>query len=163
MFSALNQGSPIYILDRTNGMKYSVGKVIGVTQPNQFGGGFNASSFINPNIPVLIKAEVDGVVRDFPEVTPNASFMSYNGGKTIISENVQGIQSEIENVHKKAKDILANIPFYEQEVADCENIMKQLDHRYAQDKERDERIDALSNKFSSMESKLDKILNKLAN
>ena len=72
MFSALNQGSPIYILDRANGMKYSVGKVIGVTQPNQFGGGFSASSFINPNIPVLVKAEVDGVVRVFPEVAPNA-------------------------------------------------------------------------------------------
>ena len=85
MFSALSQGSPIYILDRSNGMKYSVGKVIGVTQPNQFGGGYGASSLINPNIPILIKAEVDGVVREFPEVTPNASFMSYNGSKLIIS------------------------------------------------------------------------------
>jgi hypothetical protein len=31
MFSALSQGSSVYLLDRTSSPKYSVGEVVGVT------------------------------------------------------------------------------------------------------------------------------------
>jgi hypothetical protein len=33
MFSALSQGSPIYILDKTSSPEYKVGEVIGVSYP----------------------------------------------------------------------------------------------------------------------------------
>ena len=34
MFSALSQGSSIYLLDKTSSPKFIIGEVIGVTQPN---------------------------------------------------------------------------------------------------------------------------------
>ena len=118
MFSALNQGSPIHILDRTNGIKYKVGEVIGVTQPNAYGGAYSAPSFANPNIPLTIKVKVDGEVKDFPEVPAGQTFMSYNGGKLIISETAQGIQNEVETIRNRNKQILANIDAYEQVIVD---------------------------------------------
>ena len=39
MFSALSQGSPVYLLDKTSSLDYKVGEIIGVSQPkfNTFG------------------------------------------------------------------------------------------------------------------------------
>ena len=33
MFSALNQGSLVYILDKTKNVKFSIGEVVGTTVP----------------------------------------------------------------------------------------------------------------------------------
>jgi hypothetical protein len=33
MFSALSQGSPIYILDKTSSPKYNIGEIVGVSYP----------------------------------------------------------------------------------------------------------------------------------
>ena len=161
MFSALSQGSLIHILEKTDGLKYKVGEVIGVTQPNQQNGLFSAPSFNNPNSLITIKVKVDGGIKEYPEVIPVQTVMSYNNGGLIISETVQGIQTEVENIHKRNKQILANKELYEKEIVDCENIMKELNPQFAKDKERDDRINGLDSKVTSMEGKLDKILNAL--
>lgn len=57
----------------------------------------------------------------------------------------------------------SNFDLYEKEIADCENIMKELNPQFAKDKERDDRINGLDSKVTSMEGKLDKILNALTN
>ena len=44
-------------------------------------------------------------------------------------------------------------------IIDCENILKQLNPQFAIDKERDERLSNLENRFDGVESKLDKIFN----
>ena len=162
MFSALSQGSLIHILDKTNGLKYKTGEVIGVTQPNGIGSIF-PSSYANPNSLITIKAKVDDEVKDFPEVQPALNTMSYNNGSLIISETVQGIQIELENIVKRDKQILSNVDLYEKEIEDCEKIMKDINPQFAKDKERDDRINGLDTKVTSMESKLDRILNAIAN
>lgn len=155
MFSALSQGSLIHILEKTDGLKYRIGEVIGITQPSQFGGTYSNPSFINPGTPVTIKVNVNGEIREFPEVAAGQTVMSYNGGRLIISENVQGIRNEIESIHKRNKQILANKEYYEKEILECENIMKEINPQFAQNKERDDRI-------NNLESKLDLILKALS-
>ena len=155
MFSALSQGSLIHILEKTDGLKYRIGEVIGITQPSQFGGTYSNPSFINPSTPITIKVNVNGEIREFPEVASGQTVMSYNGGRLIISENVQGIQNEIESIHKRNKQILANREYYEKEIQECETIMKELNPQFAQNKERDDRI-------NNLESKLDLILKALS-
>ena len=56
MFSALSQGSPIYIIDKTDGLKYKTGEVVGVVQGNPFGGTFGTTSFV-PNGTVTLKVK----------------------------------------------------------------------------------------------------------
>lgn len=58
--------------------------------------------------------------------------------------------------------ILANISKYEKLVSDCEDVLKELNPVFAKDKERDDRINGLDSKVTSMEGKLDKILNVLS-
>ena len=151
MFSALSQRSPIYILDKTSSPEYKVGEVIGVSYPK-----INSYN-INPQNTVDLKVKVDGETQEFNSIPSINSIVSYNNGKLIISETKQGIQNEVENILSNSKNILSNIDVYKQNVDDCENILKQLNPQFAKDKERDDRLQNLENRFDGVESKLDKI------
>ena len=153
MFSALSQGSPIYILDKTSTPTYQVGEILGVSYPKL------SSYSIGPQNTVDLKVKIDGEVQEFNSIPSINSVVSYNGGKIIISESKQGIQTEVENILQNSKQILNNIETYKQNVTDCENILKQLNPQFAIDKERDERLTSLENRFDGFESKLDKIFN----
>ena len=82
MFSALSQGSPIYILDKTSSPKYLVGEVIGVSYPK-----------LNPynSGTVDLKVKIDGNIQEYNSIPSINSIVSYNGGKLIMSETKQGI------------------------------------------------------------------------
>ena len=149
MFSALSQGSPVYLLDKTSTLNYKVGEIIGVSQPR-----FN--SFGNT---VDLKVKVDDGVQEFNGIPSINNFVSYNNGKIIISETKQGIQNEVEGILQNRKHIIDNIEFYKEDINQCETILKKLSPQFAIDKERDERLSNLENRFDGVESKLDKIFN----
>ena len=151
MFSALSQGSPVYILDKTSSPKYNIGEVVGVSYPKS--NPYN----IGPQNTVDIKIEIEGEVQEFSSIPSINSIVSYNNGKIIISETKQGIQNEVESLLSNSKNIVQNIDVYKQNIIDCENILKQLNPQFAKDKERDERLSNLETRFDGVESKLDKI------
>lgn len=149
MFSALTQGSPIYLLDKTSTLEYKVGEILGVSFPK-------ISSYGNT---VDLKVKVEGNVQEFNSVPSINSVISYNNGNIIISETKQGIQTEVENILQNSRKILSNIDNYKQNIIECESILKQLNPQFAIDKERDERLSNLESRFDGVESKLDKIFN----
>lgn len=153
MFSALSQGSPIYLLDKTSTPDYKVGEIVGVSYPKM--NPYN----VGPQNTVDLKVKIDGEVQEFNSIPSINTVVSYNGGKIVISESKQGIQTEVENILQNSKQILNSIDTYKQNVIDCENILKQLNPQFAIDKERDERLSSLENRFDGFESKLDKIFN----
>ena len=85
MFSALSQGSPVYLLDKTSTLEYKVGEIVGVSSPR-----FNNT--------VDLKVKVDDSIQEFSGIPSINSFVSYNGGKVIISETKQAIQNEVEGI-----------------------------------------------------------------
>lgn len=147
MFSALSQGSSIYLLDKTSSPKFLVGEVVGVTQPKF---NFNQAT-------VDLRVKVDDSIQEFNNLPSINSIVTYNSGKLIISETKQGIQSEVEVILSNSQNILNNIDTYKQNIEDYENILKQLNPQFAKDKERDDRLQNLENRFDGVESKLDKI------
>ncbi len=152
MFSALSQGSSIYILDKTSSLKYSVGEVIGVSSPKLNYGNFGQAT-------VDLKVRIDGQTHEFDNLPSINNTVTYNGGNIIISETKQGIQNEVESILDNSKKIIDNIDTYKQNVISCEEILKQLNPQFAKDKERDDRLLNLENRFDGVESKLDKIFN----
>ena len=122
MFSALSQGSPIYILDKTSSPKYNIGEIVGVSYPK-----VNPYN-LGPQNTVDIKVKIEGEVQEFNAIPSINSIVSYNNGKIIISETKQGIQNEVESILSNSKQILGNIDSYKKNVEDCEEILKQLNH-----------------------------------
>lgn len=151
MLSGLNQGSLVYILDKTDKPKLKIGEILGVTQPKF---GLNGT---NQTV-VDIKVKVDDIVTDYFNIPSNSSIVSYNGGKITISETKQGLQSEIETALQNSRNIVNNIDYYKNNITEYEEILKEINPQFAKDKERDSKIVSLETKVSSMETKLDKIL-----
>ena len=148
MFSALLQGSSVYILDKTSSPEFKIGEVIGVSYPKPW-----------PQNTIDLKVKIDGKVEEFSSIPSVNSIVSYNNGQLVISETKQGIQNEVESILSNSKQILNNIDTYQKNITDCENILKQLNPQFAIDKERDERLSSLETRFDGVESKLDKIFN----
>lgn len=157
MFSALNQGSLIYILDKTDQPKLKIGQITSISQPkidySQQYGGFNNPSSID------LKVTIDGTVYEYNSIPSNNSLVTYNNGKITLSETKQGLQSEVESILQNSKQIVEKIDVYKQNIVDCENILKQLNPQFAKDKERDERLNSLEERFGGVEDRLDKIIN----
>ena len=156
MFSALNQGSLVYILDKTDKLKYSIGEVVGTTIPQFATDGTN-------QMVMNIKVKVGDVTTDFNNIPSNSSIVTYKGGKTIIAETKQQIQAEVESILHKANYTLEHIEDIKNEAEQAESILKSIDTNYAKDKARDEEIASLKDKVSGVESKLDKILDIVSN
>lgn len=151
MFSALGQGSLIYILDKTTTPKYMIGEVIGVSSLP----GYNYNSVL----PIDIKVKINGKEETFSSIPSNLSIVTYNNGRYVISETKQGLQSEVETILQHSRSILDNIDIYKQNVTQCEDILRQLNPQFAKDKERDDRLNSLETRFTGVEDRLDKIIN----
>lgn len=158
MFSALNQGSIIYILDKTERPKFKVGEIVSISQPKvdynstgQFGQ-YQATT-------VNIKVNIDGNTYEYNSIPSSYSVITYNNGKITLSETKQGLQSEVESILQNSKQIVDKINVYKQNITDCENILKELNPQFAKDKERDERLNSLEERFGGVEDRLDKIIN----
>lgn len=149
MFSALTQGSSIYLLDKTSSPKYYIGEVIGVSQPKiNYGNNFGT---------IDLKIKVDETIQEYKNLPSINSINTYNNGKLIISETKQGIQNEVEAILSNSRQVVNNIELYKQNIIECEEILKQLNPQFAIDKERDTRLSNLETRFDGVESKLDKI------
>lgn len=149
MFSSLSQGSIVYILDKTESPKLKYGEIIGVSAPK----------FQVMGTTIDLKVNIDGNVQDFSNIPSNNTIVSYNNGKFTISETKQGLSSEVESALQSRRQILNSIEQYKKDVVDYEEILKDLNPQFAKDKERDDRLNNLENKFEGVEQKLDKILN----
>lgn len=149
MFSALSQGSPIYLLDKTSTLEYKIGEVVGVSQPK----------FNNLGNTVDLKVKVDDSIQEFNSIPSINNYVSYNNGRIIISESKQNIQNEVEGILENRRNIVDNIDNYKQDIVDCEEILRKINPQFAKDKERDDRLLNLENRFDGVESKLDKIFN----
>ena len=156
MFSALNQGSLVYILDKTDKLNYSIGEVVGTTIPQFATDGTN-------QMVMNVKVKIGDVTTDFNNIPSNSSIVTYKGGKTIIAETKQQIQAEVESILHKANYTLEHIEDIKDEAEQAESILKSIDTNYAKDKARDEEIASLKDKVSGVESKLDKILDIVSN
>lgn len=157
MFSSLNQGSPLYIIEKNNGLKYNQGTVVSVSLPRMDYS--NSSSFQV----IDIKCSINGETREFNSIPTTYSQVTYNNGTIIISESKDGIQNAVENMVNESKECLKNKEIYQKTIEQGEIILKQINPQLARESERDERLNTLENKFNGVENKLDQILKAINN
>ena len=155
MFSALNQGSLVYILDKTDGVKFKIGEIVGTTVP-QFA--IDGSGMV-----MKLSVKINGNVTEYNNVPSAATIVSYNNGKFIIAETKQSIQSEVESTLHNANYIIEHIEDYKSQIAQCEDVLKELNPQYAKDKARDEEIANIKSEVAGMKTNIDKILAAVTN
>ena len=97
---------------------------------------------------------------DFKNVPSSQSVTNYNN--VIITETKELMSSEVDNMLQSSKSIVDSVAYHNNVISSCENILKDLNPRFAREKERDEDISNLKNKIGGIESKMDKILTLLS-
>lgn len=143
MFSALHQGSSLYILEDKKRVK--TGQVIGVTLPtNTFLGTVN------------ITVKVGDETMEFKNVPSSQSVSTYNN--VIIAETKELLSNEVESILQNSKAVLDSIEYHQEIIDSCENVLKELNPRFAQERARDEDINNLKTKIGGIETKMDEIL-----
>lgn len=155
MFSALNQGSLVYILDKTDVVKFKIGEIVGTTVP-QFA--VDGSGMV-----MKLSVKINGNVAEYNNVPSAATIVSYNNGKFIIAETKQSIQSEVESTLHNANYIIEHIEDYKSQITQCENVLKELNPQYAKDKARDEEIAGIKSEVAGMKGDIAKILAAVTN
>lgn len=154
MFSALRQGSTIYILEKGETPILKIGQVLSVTQPTY-------NNFLVNNSTVDISVKAGDQQLDFKNVPSTQSTTVYNNA--IITETKELMSTEVDNMMQSSKAIVDSVPYHTNIVSSCESILKDLNPRFAKEKERDEDINNLKTKIGGIETKMDKIIGLLSN
>ena len=153
MFSALRQGSVVYILEKGENPVLKVGQVVSITQPNY------SSNFLMNGATIDINVKVNNQNMDFKNVPSSQSVANYNNA--IITETKELMSNEVDNMLQSSRSIVDSVTYHNNIITSCENILKELNPRFAKEKERDEDINNLKDKMGGIESKMDKILSLL--
>ena len=157
MFSALRQGSAIYILYKTNEPKIKIGYIETVSVPHPLYKTYNPAVSFGTNMQTVvdITVKVDDSKVQFECVPANLSIHS-NGDMTI-SESREAMISEVDAMLQNSKTILSSVDKHKTIIASCEDILKELNPVYAKEQERDTAIDSLTEQVNNMQSVLNRL------
>ena len=154
MFSALRQGSVVYILEKGENPVLKVGQVVSITQPNY------SSNFLMNGSTIDINVKVNNQNMDFKNVPSSQSVANYNNA--VITETKELMSNEVDNMLQSSRSIVDSVTYHNNIITSCESILKELNPRFAKEKERDEDINNLKDKIGGIESKMYKILTLLS-
>jgi hypothetical protein len=72
------------------------------------------------------------------------------------------MSNEVDSMLQNSKNIVDSIPYHNNVISSCEEILKELNPRFAKEKERDEDISNLKDKIGGLENKMDKLISILS-
>lgn len=154
MFSALRQGSVLYILEKGDQPQLKIGQVTSVSQPTY------SNNYLMNGSTVNISTKVGDQVMEFQNIPGNLSTASQNN--VIIAETKELMSNEVDNMLQSSKNIVDSMAYHEKVIESCENILRDLNPRFAKEKERDEDISNLKVQLGGLENKMDKLLSILS-
>lgn len=162
MLSAVHQGSLVYIIDKTKGIKFKIGEVVNKTEPKL---DFQSSMNLSPIGYFDLNVKTDSDNYEFKHVSGDAVTVNYNQGNVIISETKEALVPIIETILHNSKQATDEdyIKLNRQNIEDCDIILKQLNPIYAKEQERDGEIQDLKAKVAGIDDKLDKLFNLINN
>jgi len=160
MFSSVRQGTTIYVLehDKANGKL----PVLTVGQVASFSAPYNKFNSSTPGIGMGITSEkvIDIKVKsgeqeyEFKQLPCDQSVSNY--GIAVISDSREGMLSEVDAVKAVSEAELSRTDYNNKVVSTCEGFFKTLNPSYAKDKERDEAIQNLNERFDNLEQNMSK-------
>lgn len=162
MFQGLRQGNLFYILEKGEDMCLKTGQVISVSNPhpkmNQFGYGAN---YHNPqDLYVDVKVKVGDESIDFMQLDANLNIA--NSGNVIVSDNKDSMIAEVEGMLCGSRQIIESVPYHENVISACDAILRELNPKFAKEKEQEEKIGVLEVKMDGIESTLNNMMGMLS-
>ena len=161
-FKELKPNYPIHILDKTEGVKYVLGKVLNVGQlrydmPIQQAPG-SMPNFSMPSMKVDVTIEADGKTKTyvFDENSATASV-----GNVLFSTDKEGIVRELDATITHCEQYLSEEERVKKDLEDSKALKGQLDTTYKDKQETDKRFEKIEKNQEEMGDMMRKIMQKL--
>lgn len=155
MFSALRQGNLFYILDKGDSPKLNVGYVVSVSQPQpKFNATYQPFGMDNT---VDITVKVGDENQEFKQLPGHLSIANFGNSNIVVSETREAMCQEVDTMLRTSKQIIDSVPYHEKVIGSCEEMLKELNPQFAQQKDQEEKISKLETKVGGIENKLEDI------
>jgi len=149
MFSALRQGSTIYVLDKTDVPTLRKGAVLSVTAPMPRQG----CVYGNPtDMTVDLAVDCGGTRTEFRNIP--AGLCVANDGNVVLTETREAMRQEVEQTLAFSRQAVESLPRHNRTIASCEEMLTELDPQFAREREREAKITSLEAKIGGIESSL---------
>lgn len=162
-FKELKPNYPIHILDKTEGVKYVLGKVLNVGQPRydmqqpQMSAG-SMPNFSMPSMKVDVTIEADGKTKTYA-FDENAATTSV--GNVLFSIDKEGIIRELDATITHCEQYLAEEEHIKRDLKESKALKGQLDTSYKDKQETDARFKEISDWQNKMGEMMQKVMQKL--
>lgn len=145
MFSDLKKGFQVHALDTNEVPKYSVGKVVAVSEPRympQQAGTYGLQQRV-----VDLTVELDGETKTYtvPEMQNVAKAMGIT-----LATGLDPIMNELEAIKQNSQDIIDSVDFNKNKIEACTSIMEAINPAFRQTKEQDRRIAGIESKVGEL-------------
>ena len=154
-FKDLKSGYPIYLLDRT-ALKYEQGKIMAVGLPHA---DVQPGSYGKMLVDITIQT-ADGKQNTY---SVNDSEQVAYAGVLLLTCNKDCIINEVRAINAQAEEILSKVSDNQTIVTNCKALLEELDTTFRDKQETEKRFHNIDERFSAIESKMDKILAAISN
>lgn len=159
MFQGLRSNSLFYILEKNDGLNLKVGQVVSVSNPTPKYNQYTATQpFQQQEMVVDVKVKVGDETIEYKQLPANISIANFGNEGVVVSESKEAMSAEVEAVLRNSQHILESIPTHEQNIKDCDTILRQLNPVFAKEKQTDERIGALEDAIGGVNDRLDALI-----
>jgi hypothetical protein len=156
-FNSLGQGSPFYVLNKTEKPILRIGAVKSKTNPQpKYQQGTNAFNTTNLQQVISITATIDGKDEIFSDIPFNVEVAKI-GENLIFSGSQAAMSAVVENLIQTSKKALEQVDYHKTMIDEGDKILEILNPKYAEDKKQAKTISELEKKQAETDKKLDKI------
>lgn len=161
MFSALRQGSTVYILRKGDKPVLQIGQVTAVSDPAPKFGSMPVYGQ-PPQTTVNVTVKVDDNSMTFEKLDSGLALVTYPSENTVVATSREAMNAEVENMLRTSQQVIDSIPYHESVLASCDGILRTLNPQFAKEKEQEEKIGSLEKKMSGIEDTLTSIQSMLS-
>ena len=162
MFSALRQGSIVYIIEKSKDkIDCKTVQVTSVSSPQ-----FNNTNYLGGFTSTInISVNDNGTTRDFGGLNTNENIVRYNNGSIILTESREVVVNEVDALVRTSEAVLTedNLNYHKSVVASGKEILANMSPQYAKEQAIDKEVKNLHGRVDAMDSKLDKLISMMSN
>lgn len=154
MFANIKQGSPIYVLQTGDDIRYHVCQV--EQYRPSFSYNFNSGALVD------ISVTIDNVRREFSGVQANSSVSV--GPDYVIADSKEAIAQQMQQIYNEKQDIINHIDTYQKQSEQLKELLQKLNPQFAKEQAIDAlsgRVDSIQNEFIDVKQDVKRILDLL--
>lgn len=152
MFSSLQNGSPVYLLDKaTLTLKYGQVTSVGIPKP------VLSQPFAANNTTIDVVVSTNGESVALPNVHSHLTVETING--IVIAETREAMSQEVESIQRVTQQVIDNYDAHKQTVERCAELLKELNPKLAKEQQQEKKIENLETSIEEIKKMLSQLMN----